>query len=134
MYLIKKLSILMATKDNSISPFDSIELINLFLEYYNNAYETYGSLFENINLKDKTSTNHKMEMFYQYMHEHSTLDDIDVYDKDTFKTNNSNDNDIFCLVVEKKLNYFSYSFISLLYTILKYKKKDNSVEWYIVKT
>lgn len=122
----------MDTDSEHITPFDSIELINLFVEYYNKIYKTGGSFFENLNLKDKTSTNHRMELFYQYMNDHNSLDDVDIYDKETLESDD--DKDIFCLIVEKKLKYFSYSFISLLYMILNYKKKDNCVEWIIVKT
>jgi hypothetical protein len=116
-----------------VSPEDSIDIVNLFIEFYNKTNDSDGSFFENINLKDPSATNHKMEMFYQLMLEHKSLDDSDIYDKNTFKSIHD-DGDIYCLVVQKKLKYFSYSFISLLYMILKYKKENKDVEWIIIKT
>tara|TARA_Y100000780_G_C13676151_1_gene414280 strand:- start:1712 stop:2077 length:366 start_codon:yes stop_codon:yes gene_type:complete len=120
-----------------VSPHDSIELINLFLEYYNKNNNDKGSFIDNINLKDITSTNYKMELFYEYMNEYKILSknqkDIDIYDENSYIDNDEKD-DIYCLIVGKKLNYFSKSFISLLYIMLNYKKKSKEVEWNIIKT
>lgn len=123
--------------DNTITPYDSIELVNTFIKIYNKTYRKTGNMFENIDIKDPLSTNDKTELFYTYMKEYSDLQQcspnlIDVYEPDTYMEN-KNDNDIYGLItdIDKKLIYKSLSYISLLF--IGYKTIENNINWGIVK-
>lgn len=113
----------------------ALNLFDKFTEIYNAKYNAKGSLFEGINEKDLTSTNDKMELFYEYMQYHNDLakenpEMIDVYDPDS-KIINSDKHEIYALCVgkEKKPVYISLSFISLLSVgVREIKKRD----WIII--
>ena len=123
--------------NNTISPFDTIEMINMFLKLYNKKYKTNGNLFENIDIKDPLSTNDKTELFYEYMEIHNNLQQknnvlVDVYEPDMYIDNKNNDN-IYMLITDadKRILYKSLSYISLLY--IGYKNLDNT-DWNIICT
>ena len=123
--------------NKTISPFDSIELINTFLKIYNKKYKKNGDMFENINIKDPLSTNDKTELFYEYMQIHKNLQQqntnlVDVYEPNTYMDNKDN-NDIYALILDndKKLVYKSFSYINLLFT--GYKSFVDNINWSIVK-
>ena len=123
--------------NKTLSPFDSIELINTFLKIYNKKYKKNGDMFENIDIKDPLSTNDKTELFYEYMQIHKNLQQqntilVDVYGPDIYMENKNN-NDIYALILDndKKLIYKSFSYISLLFT--GYKSFVDNINWSIVK-
>lgn len=121
--------------DQTLSPFDVIELSNLFLRKYNEKYQKNSNMFENVNDKDPTSTNDQMELFYSYMHEYQDLlnqkrEYVDVYGPDD---NISGDNhEVYALIntKNKKVIYISRAYISLLY--VAYKTIDDKTDWNIV--
>ena len=120
----------------TISPYDSIELINIFLKIYNKKYKKKGDMFENVDIKDPLSTNDKTELFYEYMLIHKNLQQqdtqlVDVYEPDMYMENKDNNN-IYALILDndKKLIYKSFSYISLLF--IGYKNLINNIEWNIV--
>jgi hypothetical protein len=97
-----------------------VDILDKFLQIYNTKFERKGSLFENVNMKDPSSTNDKMELFYEYMKIHDDLEKenklyVDVYDPSDSIPNN--DYDIYALIENrnKKIKYISLSFISLLF-------------------
>ena len=117
----------------TISPYDSIELINIFLKIYNKKYKKKGDMFENVDIKDPLSTNDKTELFYEYMLIHKNLKQqntnlVDVYEPDVYMENKDNNN-IYALILDndKKLIYKSFSYISLLF--IGYKNLINNIEW-----
>ena len=123
--------------NKTLSPFDSVELVNTFLKIYNKKYKKNGDMFENIDVKDPLSTNDKLELFYEYMQIHKNLQQlntnlVDVYEPDIYMDNKDN-NDIYALIldVDKKLVYKSFSYISLLFT--GYKSFVDNINWSIVK-
>lgn len=115
-----------------------LHIIDKFLQIYNTKHNTTGSMFENVDVKNPTSTNDKMEMFYEYMQEHQSLNAenpvyVDVYEPNT-KIENSESYDVFTLVTgkESKIKYLSLSFISLL-TIGCQSPEDVGPYWSIIK-
>lgn len=115
---------------------NKIDIIDKFLQIHNIKYNTNGSLFEGINDKDQCSTNEKMELFYEYMIEHASLEKenpsfIDVYEPNVTIDNESCD--IYTLVKGKnrEIKYISLSFISLLYIGVSEFSLTN--DWNIVR-
>lgn len=124
--------------NETINPYDSIELINTFNKVYNKTYRKNGNMFENIDIKDPLSTNDKTELFYEYMQEYKDLQQlsanlVDVYETDMYMENKDNNNNIYVLITDddKKLIYKSFSYISLLF--IGYKTIKNNINWGIVK-
>ncbi len=121
--------------DKTIDPCKAIDLIDKFLELYNTKYQKIGSMFENIDIKDPSSTNERMELFYEYMQEHVNLlaenpENIDVYGSDDHIEND--DHEIYAIIYgdNAKVKYLSLSFISLLYIgVNEFSEK----KWTIVK-
>lgn len=114
---------------------DCFEMLNTYITSYNKKYGGNGHMFENIDIKDLTSTNDQTEMFNGYMALHIQLQQediqlIDVYNIDT-KMENSNNNNIYVLIVNDCPKYKSFSYISLLY--IGYKNIGSSKEWNIVE-
>lgn len=116
-------------------------MFNSFLKLYNTKHQTVGCIFENINLKDPQSTNDKLEMFYEYMQEHKSLEAenpsyVDVYDLCSIDENNdqsNNHNDIYALIVDDdKIKYTSLSYISLL-KVGAQDQKLAKKRWNIIK-
>ena len=62
-----------------------VDLVNIFMIYYNNKYNKSESLLNNI--KNDTDTNSQMELFYEYMLELKDLTNILKYESD-YKTMN----------------------------------------------
>ena len=63
-------------------------MMSKFVQIYNMKHSTSGSLIDGVNIKDKTSTNDKMETFYEYIYEHKTLETenkelVNIYDINT---------------------------------------------------
>ena len=121
--------------DKTLDPCLAIDLIDKFLELYNTKYQKIGSMFENIDIKDPSSTNERMELFYEYMQEHENLlaenpDNIDVCGPDDHIENN--DHEIYAIIHgdNAKVQYLSLSFISLLYIGIK---EFSDTKWTIVK-
>lgn len=124
-------------QNQTLTPYDSIEMLNQFLRIYNKKYNKDGSLFENVNAKDPLSTNEKTELFYEYMQNHQSLqsiqqDLVDVYDVNA-QIPMSDVHDIYVLIIgdDRKLKYKSLSFISLLY--IGYSTIEKEIIWNIVK-
>lgn len=117
-------------------------LLDKFLELYNKKHNTNGSMFEDIDIKDPTMTNDRMELFYEYMQEYQDLADenknyIDVYEPDD-TIDNPRSYDIYALISNKssKILYLSLSYMSLLVIGCKNDKEiqDNiGKDWNIVK-
>ena len=117
--------------------FDKVlSLLDKFTLLYNHKNGTVGSIFEGINMKDSTSTNNKMEMFYEYMQDHDELSKknqlyVDVYDSSaslpTFE------HTLYALIEgrNRKVKYISFSYISLLYVGTDEMKSDDS--WGIIE-
>jgi hypothetical protein len=116
-------------------------MMSKFVQIYNTKHSTSGSLIDGVDLKDKTSTNDKMETFFEYIHEHRTLetenkDLVNIYDINTPIENmgfNTDEHEIYTLVEgnDKKPVYVSLSFISLLmFGVQKYGLKHS---WSILK-
>jgi len=111
-------------------------LIDKFLQIYNMKYDKSGSIFEDINIKDPLSTNDKMELFYEYMQDHASLESENKNYTDVYGSNdeipNENGHDIYALVVgkERKVKYISLSFISLLY--IGTQEKGLKSDWSII--
>jgi|UniRef100_A0A6C0BEN3 hypothetical protein len=114
------------------------KMLNMFLKMYNSTYHTKGSFFDGIDEKDPFTTNHKMELFYQYIEEHKDLLKIDKKYINVYKSENKDSlcNDInkdVYVIVRKNVSseYISLSYINLLITgINKYNHKE---EWKIIK-
>jgi hypothetical protein len=128
----------MSHHQNTLNPENVLVLIDKFLEIYNKKHNTSGSIFENVDIKNPTSTNDKMEMFYEYMEEHNSMYEedpvyIDVYEHDVH-IENSDSRDVYALVVGKdsKIKYLSLSFISLL-TVGCQSIEEIEKNWSIVK-
>lgn len=124
----------MNINSENIGPNDTIELINCFNSLYNNKYNKKTSMFEQVNDKDPTSTNDKMEMFYEYMKLHKELQLknqklIDIYDIN--EELQSDVYSIYALTINKKVKLISYSYISLLY--YGYKEIKNDINWNILE-
>lgn len=107
--------------NNTIDPDNSINIIDKFLQIYNSKNKTAGTMFENVDIKNPSDTNDKMEQFYEYMQEHAMLqaensEFTDVYPPNE-KIDGSDDRIIYALIMGKhvKIKYISLSFISLLY-------------------
>jgi hypothetical protein len=122
------------TDNDTVSPFDAVELIERFLKIYNTKNRTRGSIVEGNNPKDPAFTNEKMEMFYSYMNEHKILMDenpdlCDVYDNIADLPKTTNNIDIYMIVKGKKTEpvYWSYSYLSLLQICNKSHFKSNDV-------
>ena len=103
----------------TLSPDDSIDIVDLFNQKYNKKYRVKTNFFEGVNSKVATDTNDKMEMFYEYMTLHNILqqkgqDYIDIYDKNSDVT--CKDGNVYQLVVgeESSVMYKSLSYLSLL--------------------
>ena len=119
------MSVKTRTEDAGMSPFDTIELINLFNQKYNIKHRTKTSMFDGINVKDPSSTNDKMELFYEYMNLHNLLINqnesyIDIYEENNIVVPSS-EHTVFALVTGKssEILYTSLSYISLLFFALK---------------
>lgn len=107
--------------NKTIDPDNSINIIEKFLQIYNAKNKTVGSMFENVDIKNPSDTNDRMEQFYEYMQEHAMLNAenaelTDVYPPNE-KIDGSNDRIIYALTIGKyaKVKYISLSYISLLY-------------------
>lgn len=132
------MSLTSSTATQTLDPENVLTLMDKFLQIYNTKHQTSGSMFENVNVKDPTSTNEKMEMFYEYMQDHKDLNDenpvyVDVYEPEV-KIENSDSHEVFALVTgkESKIKYLSLSFISLL-TIGCQSPEDVGADWSIIK-
>lgn len=115
-----------------------LTLMDKFLQIYNTKHNTSGSMFENMNMKDPTSTNDKLEMFYEYMQTHQELFAenpvyVDVYEQNV-KIENSESYDVYALITGKdsEIKYLSLSFISLL-TIGCQASDEIGPVWSIIK-
>lgn len=120
--------------NQSLSPADCIELLNVFLQRYNQKYKKVGSMFENTDIKDPLSTNDKMELFYEYMKEYQDLlqEDkklIDVYGPNDNIT--SDKHEVYALVTDNDIKYIANSYISLLF--IGYKTTNSEKNWNIIK-
>jgi hypothetical protein len=128
--------------NDGTDPCVAVDLINIFIFKQNQMHNSMGKhVFNNVDIKDPSSTNDYMEIFYEYMNEYKVLNEInqeyiDVYDEDTYEKP-----DIDCdievntyALIENETNkilYLSMSYISLLYCgIETLKNKDN---WNIIK-
>jgi len=128
----------MAKRGQTLDPANVLTLMDKFLEIYNTKHNAGGSMFENIDIKNPTATNDKMELFYEYMQDHKDLyqEDpiyVDVYEPDV-QIENSESHDVFALVTgrESKIKYLSLSFISLL-TIGCQSPDEMGARWGIIK-
>ena len=129
----------------TLDPENILILMDKFLEIYNKKHRTSGSMFDNVDIKDPTTTNERMEIFYEYMQEYQNLyeenkDFIDVYGPDD-KIENSGSHDIYALVTgeSSKIIFLSLSFISLLVIGCISAKNDKKMQdmlgknWSIIK-
>jgi hypothetical protein len=124
-------------KENDSESDVTLKMMDKFLQIYNKKHQTSGSIFENVNIKDPSATNDKMELFYEYMLEHQSLqaenDELtDVYEPD-MKIENSDSYEVYALVMGKnsKTKYISLSFISLLKVGVQ--SSDLGADWSIIK-
>ena len=115
-----------------------LTIIDKFLQIYNTKHRACGSMFVNVDGKNPTSTNDKMEMFYEYMQDHNELSNenplyVDVYEPDVDIVN-IDSHDVFALITgkESSIKYLSLSFISLL-TIGCDTIKELESAWSIIK-
>lgn len=117
----------------------NIDLLNFFLIAYNKKYHDNGNMFARVDAKDPTSTNDRMELFYEYMTIHQSLETInpdlcDCCDQESFVA--SSDHDIYALIVgeNRTIHCVSHSYISLLSYIYDQLKGDHRrIVWNIVK-
>ena len=121
----------------TITPYQSIEMINNFLRIYNTTHKINSSLFNGIDLNEPSCTNDKMELFYEYMHMHNTLyknnpnlTDIHIDEP----INNMNKYDVYaCINCDtKNIICKSLSYISLLLNGVK-DENINTINWTIIK-
>ena len=127
------------TNDVTNNETKNIDLLNFFLSAYNKKYNDNGNMFARVDTKDPTSTNDRMELFYEYMTIHKSLVDInpelcDCCDQESFIA--SQDHEIYALVVRanREIHCVSHSYISLLSYIYDQLKGDHSrIVWNIVK-
>lgn len=110
-----------SNSDPTLSPSETIEIMDKFTQIYNRKHGITGSMFDKINIKDPSDTNDRMEQFYEYMKIHADLlkeDEqfTDVYEPDVPIKGYDNVRDIFALVEgkEAKIVYLSLSYISLI--------------------
>jgi hypothetical protein len=133
-------SYLKTNKENNEDPF---EVLNKFIEFYNRIHNTKDNMFSNINVKDSTATNPMMELFYKYMLDYKSLESQNIAyisDKcmDSKKNNDTNDDyEIYNLIIKvdgENINYYSYSFLSLLKYIIDEEKsfKNKYLDWTII--
>lgn len=119
-----------------------LTLLDKFLILYNTKNHSSGSLFVNIDEKDITATNDKLELFYEYMDEHRALyakdkKYIDVYEPDAlvdYPPNDEFNNELYALIIHSTkptTKYISLSYISLLYIGINDKYLQN-VNWNII--
>lgn len=125
--------------DNTLNPDETIEIINAFNLLYNKTYNTTGSMFELIDENDKTSTNDKMETFYEYMNTHKILyqenkSACDVFEyTDNINIDNEHKHDTYILVDSmNKYIYISLSYIGLLTAYVRNYKRFGK-NWKIIK-
>ena len=117
----------------------NIDLLNFFISAYNNKYNDCGSMFDKLDPKDPTSTNDRMELFYEYIVEYQQLYEknpnlCDCYDEVMFVANP--DHDIYALVISDKrtIHCVSHTYISLLSYVYDELKGDHTkIIWNIVK-
>lgn len=122
--------------NKTLKPDLATDMLDKFVQIYNIKHKKSGSMFEDANIKDPASTNEKMEMFYEYMQEHTDLmnenpEYIDVlYPDDTIDNVN---HEVYALVEGKdsKVKYISLSFISLLR--IGVEEKGTDPKWNIIK-
>lgn len=125
--------------DQSISPFDTIELINLFIQKYNVIHQVNDNFFQNVDEKDPSATNDQMELFYSYIKEYQELQNENIDYIDVYEPSNNisgSDHCVYALVelVElknTKILYISRAYISLLY--IAYKTINKDIKWNIIK-
>lgn len=119
----------------NITPYESIEILNKYLHIYNKENDTKGSLFEDIDVKNQTETNDKLEKFYDHMHMHNILfaknqDLTDIYINEPL--DNTRYTVYACIDGEtRNIIYKSYSFISLLLIGIRDPKITNT-NWSII--
>lgn len=124
--------------DQTLSPFDTIELINLFIQKYNDIHQRNDNFFQNIDEKDPSSTNNQMELFYSYIKEYQELQNeninyIDVYNPSDNISIAGSGHCVYALInlQDTKILYISRAYISLLYVAYKTINKDT--KWNIIK-
>lgn len=116
---------------------ETLRLLDKFIQIYNTKYNTSGSFFEGIDVKNPIATNDRMEMFYEYMKEHQNLLQenpayVDVYEPGV-AIENPDSNEVYSLITckDSKQIYLSLSFISLL--TIGIRMEDFNEEWTIIR-
>lgn len=122
-------------KNPTNQPNSVVRMLDKFLQMYNSKYQKSGHIFEDLDPKDPSATNDKMELFYEYMQEHNDLTAknpqyIDIYDPSD-EIENADQYDIYALCKNDRPLYVSLSFISLLSYGVGDKKLGT--DWKIVK-
>lgn len=113
-----------------------LELLNIFIEKYNQKNRSAKSMFDGIDVKDPTSTNSMMEEFYEHLTTHNELSNLNdtyirVFDQETFEMPDI-DYYAYALVVNgDNIKYISMSYVSLL--VISLQLQDTVKNWNIVK-
>lgn len=110
-----------------------VSIINIFQLYYRKLYNKSEpeTLFDGINYENEASTNRSMELLYEYIYEYKNNSKKgDEYIK-LYKLNKNLDNfnNIYCLLINDKIEYYSPTFITLL--IYLNNLDWTSIEWKI---
>lgn len=114
---------------------NTLDLLNTFVEKYNMLHNSNRNMLYNIDIKDPTSTNTMMEEFYEHMHTHRILMELDekytfVYEEESFEQPDIDDYNTYALVVNgSKIKYMSLSYLNLMIIGIE-EKLDN---WNILK-
>lgn len=110
------------------------DMLNIFIIYYNSVYNKNQNLFSNIDYEDESSTNRQLEMFYDEVNKHKTLDEkfITMYDSTSYKEDFGEIPDIPLYRLEfNKDSFYTHSLISIL-SFLVQNDWENT-DWNIVQ-
>jgi len=97
-----------------------VNMINVFIMYYQQLYKKKESMFENVDMKNDISTNRQMELLYEYVKEYNDNQKMnpelaDIYDIDDI--NQDEYEILYLLLINDTITKISPCMLSLLYYI-----------------
>ena len=116
-----------ASESASESIFESItDILNEFITYYkkvNNRFDN-TNMFNNIDIKEETSTNEIMEEFYSHIHEYITWketrkDYIEIYSPKDI--DDSDYEELYGILIDDELKIISPSMIAIIIKLIELK-------------
>jgi hypothetical protein len=113
------------------------DLMNIFMVYYQQLFNrpSAENMFHGINLKDDSSTNMSLEIFYEAVHFYNTSEEkyVKLYEEDEFAILDSDKNDDTSLYIVKINDKCKYTY-SLITALLFVSDNDwTTCKWSIFK-